>query len=290
MRLAGIRSTASLLAEETALFKKEYRKYFSSEESKPSNIGIPRILLSNGSGTGVLLVHGLMAAPEEVMEWAYFLHAKGLTVYMPRLSGHGTSSSDLSRRKYDDWLDSVDRGLAVLRSCSKRVVIAGFSTGAGLALQTAIMKPRDFDAIISVSAPLKFKSFSSNFAEMLNLFNRFCNFSGLGRLSMEFVRNHADNPHINYHRCPVRSLVQVKKLMGKVRRSLPSIMIPALVIQADKDPKVAPESGPEIFRLLGSANKRFFWVEHDKHGIVRGSIGAEVFKKTEEFLISCGFI
>lgn len=290
MILSGKRSTALLLAEETALFKKEYREFFSAEESKPSNIGTPRILLSNGSGTGVLLVHGLMAAPEEVMEWADFLHAKGLTVYLPRLSGHGTSPSDLLGRKYEDWLDSVDRGLAVLKSCCKRIVIAGFSTGAGLALQTAIMKPRDFDAVISVSAPLKFKSFSSNFAEMLDLFNRFCNFAGLGRLSMEFVRNHADNPHINYHRCPVRSLVQVKKFMGKVRRSLPAITIPALVIQADKDPKVAPESGPEIFRLLGSAEKRFFWIDHDGHGIVRGSIGAEVFRKTEEFLLSCGLI
>ena len=39
-------------------------------------------------------------------------------------------------------------------------------------------------------------------------------------------------------------------MMRKVRKSLPDINIPALVIQAKNDPKVAPQSGPAIFNLL----------------------------------------
>ncbi|MFZ3104205.1 MAG: alpha/beta fold hydrolase [Smithella sp.] len=284
------KSMDMLLAAESELFIREYKNNYSAGESKPQDIGMPFLLRSPGSDTGVLLIHGLMAAPEEVKEWAQFLHEKGLTVYVPRLSGHGTSSRDLSHRNYHDWLNSVDSGHAILKKCCKKILIAGFSTGAGLALQSVIMKPRDFEAVIAVSAPLKFKSFSSRFAEALNAFNHFCNHFGMGNLAVEFMKNNADNPHINYLLCPVSAFVQVKKLMRKVRKSLPDINIPALVIQAKNDPKVAPQSGPAIFNLLGTGKKYFAWIDYNMHGIVRGKIAGDVFKEVESFLVACSLI
>jgi len=278
------KATDRLLAAESALFIQEYGKNYSAGESKPPNIGMPFFLHAPGSETGVLLIHGLMAAPEEVREWANFLHAKGLTVYAPRLSGHGTSSKDLSVRNYRDWLNSVDRGHAILKTCCKNILVAGFSTGAGLALQSVILKPHDFEAVIVVSAPLKFKSFSSRLAELLNGFNHLCNYLGISYPAREFLKNDADNPQINYLRCPVSAFVQVKKLMRNVRRSLHAIDIPALVIQAKNDPKVAPASGPAIFQRLGTDKKHFVWIHFNRHGIVRGDIALEVFKEVESFL------
>ena len=187
-------------------------------------------------------------------------------------------------RNYNDWLDSVDRGHAILKKCCKKILIAGFSTGAGLALQSVIRKPHDFEAVIAVSAPLRFKSFSSRFAEALNAFNQFCNYFGVRNLTKEFMKNDADNPHINYLLCPVSAFVQVKKLMKKVRKSLRDIDIPALVIQAKNDPKVAPQSGPVIFNLLGTNRKHFAWIDYNMHGIVRGKIANDVFKEVETFL------
>jgi hypothetical protein len=114
------KATEMLLAAEAALFIKEYEENYSAGESKPPDIGMPFFLHSPVSDIGVLLIHGLMAAPEEVKEWAIFLHEKGLTVYVPRLSGHGTSSKDLSVRNYNDWLGSIDRGHAILKTCCKK--------------------------------------------------------------------------------------------------------------------------------------------------------------------------
>lgn len=282
--------TEMLLAAEVALFFKEYEENYSAGESKPPDIGMPFFLRSPGSDTGVLLIHGLMAAPEEVRQWAIFLHEKGLTVYAPRLSGHGTSSKDLSSRNYNDWLDSVDRGHAILKTCCKKILVAGFSTGAGLALQTVVLKPHDFEAVIAISAPLRFKSFSSRFAEILHGFNLFCNYLGMGNQACEFMQNDADNPHINYLRCPVSAFVQVKKLMKKVRKSLSDIFIPALVIQAKNDPKVAPQSGLTIFKLLGTDKKNFSWIDYNRHGIVRGEIALEVFKEVKSFLVAYSLI
>jgi carboxylesterase len=278
------RDTQRLIDAEAALFAGEYEKHFVAGESKPTEIGMPFFLPAPESGTGVLLIHGLMAAPEEVRQWAEFLHAQGLTVYAPRLSGHGTSPEDLATRSYRDWLRSVDRGHAILKTCCKKILIAGFSTGAGLALQTVILKPRDFEAVIAISAPLQFKSLSSRFAELMNGFNLLCRHLGRPSRTREFVKNPADNPHINYLLCPVSAFVQVKALMKNVRRSLPEIRIPALVLHARHDPKVAPRSGPAIFRRLGTDQKHFAWIDFDKHGIVRGEIALTVFQEVESFL------
>jgi carboxylesterase len=113
---------------------------------------------------------------------------------------------------------------------------------------------------------------------------------GLGNLAREFMKNDADNPHINYLLCPVSAFVQVKTLMKKVRQSLPEITIPALVLQAKNDPKVAPGSGPAIFKLLGTDKKHFAWIDYHMHGIVRGEIAKEVFKEVESFLATYSLI
>lgn len=283
-------ATNLLLAEELNLFLQEYEKNYKAGESKPREIGMPFLLMAPGSDTGALLIHGLMAAPAEVREWADFLYAGGLTVYAPRLSGHGTSSGDLSTRNAQDWLASVDRGHALLKTCCTKILVAGFSTGAGLALQSVILKPRDFEAVIAVSAPFRFKSFSSRFADLLHGFNLCCLRCGQDRLAVEFVKNDADNPHINYLLCPVSSFVQVKKLMRSVRRRLADIQIPALIIQGRHDPKVAPKSGPAIYERLGSHQKRFAWIDFNRHGIVLGPIAREVFKEVESFLSVCRLI
>jgi len=59
---------AVLLADEAELFLRDYQKNYTDGESKPVDIGMPFFLHAPGSETGVLLIHGLMAAPEEVRE------------------------------------------------------------------------------------------------------------------------------------------------------------------------------------------------------------------------------
>jgi carboxylesterase len=178
----------------------------------------------------------------------------------------------------------VDRGAAILKTCCERIVVAGFSTGAGLALHQALTKPAEFAAVISVSAPLRFKGLPVCFVEVLDAWNRWLRSLGLGRLAREFVVNDADNPHINYARCPVRSLVEVKALMRQVYRRLPSLAVPALILQGDRDPKVAGSSGRRLFGRIASPRKTYREIPFHLHGIVRGEIAQEVFRETEAFL------
>jgi esterase/lipase len=273
-----------LMRQESLLFERDYKKHFLPGETKPRHIGEPYLLHHAGTNRGVLLIHGLMAAPEEVREWADFLYSSGYTVYAPRLAGHGTSAVDLAQHSYSDWTDSVNRGHAILKTCCEQIVVAGFSTGAGLALHQAITKPEAFAAVISISAPLKFKSISSSFAQHLDRWNSFLRTLGIKRLRRDFVANDPDNPQINYHRCPVRSIVQVKALMKKVYGALSTLSIPALIIQANNDPKVAGRSGRRIYDRIVSPDKMYRDIHFHLHGIVRGEISRNVFAEVATFL------
>ncbi|HCT40453.1 MAG TPA: hypothetical protein DF427_04605 [Moraxellaceae bacterium] len=139
-----------LLAKESR-FDRDYQQYFLPEDSRPAAIGKP-FFLPGGSACGVLLVHGLMAAPEEVREWGEYLHAQGYTVYAPRMAGHGTSAIDLASRRAEDWMTSVEQGRHILECCCRHIVIAGFSTGGAVALESVIRHPEAFPPS-SVSAP-----------------------------------------------------------------------------------------------------------------------------------------
>lgn len=274
----------NLLENQRDLFKKEYHRYFLSGETKPEHIGEPFFLPNAASKTGILLVHGLMAAPEEVREWGDFLYSKGYTVYAPRLAGHGTSAIDLSNRQYSDWIRSVDQGIDILKTCCQKIVIGGFSTGAGLALYQAIQKPDTFDGVISISAPLKFKGISTNFVEILHGWNLLVNKLGMAPLAKVYAKNHPDNPHINYHRCPIQGIVQVKALMKQVSKSMGSLKIPALIIQGKNDPKVDGQSGQKLFQKIHHPHSLYKEIDFHLHGIIRGPIAREVFHAVDSFL------
>jgi carboxylesterase len=279
----------SLINDELTSFEADYQQYYLDGETKPKNIGEPFILHHPSSNKGVLLIHGLMAAPEEVREWAEFLFAQGYTVYAPRMKGHGTSADDLSARQMSEWLVSVNRGHEILKCCCERIVIAGFSTGAAVALHQVIKKPEAFDSLISISAPLKFKKISANFASPVNYWNKLLKaidnpLLRTNAFRKEFVTNHADNPHINYLRCPVSSIVQIQRLMKEVYKGLPGIQIPTLIIHANRDPKVDIQSSRDIFERIEAGKKYYQEIDFHLHGIIRGPVASKVFDEVASFL------
>ncbi len=272
------------LAEEESRFDQDYQYYAIEGESKDKFIGRPYLLYHCNNSKAVLLLHGLMAAPFEVKHWADYLFAQGYNVYAPRLAGHGTSVHDLATRDKEEWIDSVERGYNILAQFNDEIILAGFSTGAALALNMAIRYPDKFSALICISAPLKLKKFTANFASPVNYWNQVLNHLNINKGKKEFVTNHADNPHINYLRCPVSSIVQIQKLMKNVRKGLASIRLPTLVMHASHDPKVDVQSSRDIFQRIASIDKSYHEVDFNLHGIINGDISRQVFNQVDLFL------
>jgi esterase/lipase/1-acyl-sn-glycerol-3-phosphate acyltransferase len=266
------------------LFEQEYNKHYIQGESKPKNIGEPFFLRRLLRNQGVILVHGYMAAPEEIRPLADYLYKNGYTVYGARLRGHGTAPEDLAGQTWGKWYHSVGRAYIVMKNSTKSFAICGFSTGAGIALLQAANKPGKFAGIISINGPVKLQNSSSKLSLIVVVWNKFLSKINANRGKMEFVSNDPENPNINYSRNPVRGVYEVEKLMKVVKGRLADIKEPTLVMQGSDDPVVNPVSGLEIFSKLGSEKKELVHISADHHGILRGKESDQVKTKVLEFL------
>ena len=271
-----------LLDQEERIFLEDYARHFIPGESKHPDLGRPYLLHNPQAKVGVLLIHGFMAVPQEMRELAEMLHARGYTVYVPRLPGHGTSPDDLKLRRWQEWSQTIRRGHAILKDCHASVVVAGFSTGAGLALRAASQHPQDYDGVISISAPLRLRKNGTRLVEPIMAWNLAARRMGLKQ--WHFVPNKTEHPQTNYLRIPLPTTAQLKSLMRQVKKDLPKIEIPALIIQAKNDPTVHTNSAHRIYDKINVLHKRIIEIEANIHGIVRGDWVHGVFGEMDLFL------
>jgi esterase/lipase len=245
--------------------------------------GMPFVIKGKSRNIGVLLSHGYMAAPLEVAELARYLGKMGFWVYVLRLKGHGTSPDDLATRTYQEWMASVDRGYAVISNICRKVVVGGFSTGAGLALEFATRQKR-LAGVFAVAAPLTLMDFSSKFAPAVDMWNKIMDRAYKVGPKKEFVENKPENPHINYLRNPISGVREIERLMDDLRPKLPSLNIPTLIVQSRRDPVVDPKGSRKIFELIGTDQKEYILFNFDRHGILLGEGAHKVYQAIGEFV------
>ena len=204
-------------------YSKAYNQFYIEGESKSKRVGRPIFLKQAGHGAvGVLLIHGYMAAPREMKAFAEYLHSKGFTVFAPRLAGHGTAPEDLAQTRYEQWIESVEEAYAVLANTCTKVVIGGFSTGAGLALELAC-RVNGFEAVFAVAPPMRLKDLGAYFVPAVDAWNAVVKRLNLGAGAKEFIDNVPENPHINYVRNPIAGVHQLEKLMERLAPNLKTI-------------------------------------------------------------------
>ncbi len=265
-------------------FAADYKEHRREGESKPRRIGAPTLYRRFRAKTGVLLVHGYMAAPEEVRPLAEYLYQHGYTVFTPRLRGHGTSPEDLALRTWEDWLQSVERGYLVLANSCEDVVLGGFSVGAGLALFAATNILYKVRAVFAINCAMRLRRRSARLAPAVVLWNKLVDKLVKDDGRRHFVPNEPENPHINYLRNPISGVKELMELMDELSKRIDRVSVPALLIQSSDDPVVDPEGSKRIYEGLGSHNKELIMFNSDRHGILRGDVSERVFARVLEFL------
>jgi esterase/lipase/1-acyl-sn-glycerol-3-phosphate acyltransferase len=272
-----------LMHEAEKQFEVDYHEFFIQGESKPMDVGMPFLVKGKSKKLGILLSHGYMAAPLEVKNLALYLGKMGFWVYVPRLKGHGTSPDDLAIRAYEDWVASIDRGYAVISSICRNVVVGGFSTGAGLALDLAA-RINEVAGVFAVAAPLTLKDFSSKFAPAVDIWNRIMDRAYKDGPKKEFVENKPENPHINYLRNPISGVKEIERLMDDLEAKLPDLLMPTLIVQSRRDPVVDPKGSRKIFEKIGTQEKEYILFNFDRHGILLGEGAEKVYHAIGDFV------
>ena len=225
------------------------------------------------NGYGVLLIHGLLASPAEVSDYGYELVNQGYIVLGIRVKGHGTSPHDLRSRTFEDWYASVDRGATILKQLCEQLIVIGFSTGGALALQYAAANEDSVASVVAVAVPINFVDSSLMLVPLLHGTNQLVQWLSSYEGIKPFIHNEQENPDINYHAIPVRSLYELRRLIHEMEDNLAKIKVPTLLVYADHDPIVAIKSADTIMRTLASPNKELNIVHAERHGILKQNIG-----------------
>ena len=165
----------------------------------------------------------------------------------------------------------------------QKVVVGGFSTGAGLALDLATRVDR-LAGVFAISPPFKLQDFSARFVPAVNFWNKLMNKLNVETAKKEFVENQPENPHINYFRNPISGILELDRLMDQIEPKLPNIRVPALIIQSLGDPVVNSSGSFKIFKQLGAKDKEYLMVNYERHGIINGKGSERIFRMVGDFL------
>lgn len=274
--------------EDLEAFEEDYTENFHREWTKDAEVGKPFFFFVPGSRIGVVLLHGYLSAPMEVKALGEYLYKAGISVYGVRLKGHGTSPLDLAKSKWEEWYESLNRGVSALRCLYERIYICGFSAGGCLALYSASRKNmRELAGVISISAPIKLQNYAINLLPTVMTLNYvFKRFGGEG---WDLLDHKPENPHINYQKNPLAGLRQLRSLMEETEKVLPLIKVPVLVIQGSQDNTVNPESANIIFEQLGSEKKYKLFFNRSNHGIINGPNAVEIYSVIKNFILNENF-
>ncbi|WP_124728342.1 alpha/beta hydrolase [Staphylospora marina] len=226
--------------------------------------------------TGILLIHGFSGTPSELRPMGEYFKSRGFTVYAPLLPGHGTSPEDMEKTGWKDWwqavLDAHDR---MMREDLDHLFVAGLSMGGVLSLMLAAERP--VHGVISMCAPVWIRDRRAFLADLVKYVYRF--------KPRSVHRDPEIEAHlVPYDRTPVKCVGELLRLIRRMKKKLPEVKVPALVVQAARDELILEKSAHYILDHLGSSEKRLKWYEKSTHIITVDKERMKLFRDVEAFV------
>ncbi|MBN1565225.1 MAG: alpha/beta fold hydrolase [Anaerolineae bacterium] len=198
---------------------------------------------------GCVCVHGFTASPEEMRWLGEHLNERGLTVYAPRLAGHGLTPDRMRTQHWLDWYDNVRDGVLLLRQRCRKVFAVGLSMGGLLSLRVAAAGL--VDGAVVIAAPLYVDNPLMPYARFIKYVRRFIaiNPGDLDARVRDIQRamGRDDYGRVAYDDVrPTASAAQLYDLMQEVRAHLGEITVPLQLIYSRADQTVPFENMKQV--------------------------------------------
>ena len=197
---------------------------------------------------GILLVHGFTGSPASMRPWAEFLHAKGYTVRVPLLPGHGTKVEELNHVRWDAWPSKVMSELEDLKKNCDTIILIGLSMGGATVLNVAQSNHDRLSGIILVNPMIYVKGVSVELAFFLSRFQKF-------RTSVGDDIKRPGVTEWGYDALPTRGVYQLLKMLRATRRNLNKVNVPVQLFHSVDDHTLPVANTEIILKELGSDKK-----------------------------------
>jgi len=233
-----------------------------------------------GGPVGIVLVHGFTGSPTEMRLVGDYLHARGITVCAPCLPGHGTTVADLNRMRWQDWADHVDTVFDELCNRCDVVFVGGGSLGALLSLVLASRRPALAGAVLYSPAIIVFDRRTYLLPILKYVIRQ------MPKPADHFTDPHASARLWSYAAYPAGAAHEALKLIGQVKRLLPQVTCPLLVMQSTIDQAAHPDSARYICDRVSSTETQLVLLHNSGHVMTLDSEWESVAEHTYEFIAS----
>ena len=197
---------------------------------------------------GIVLVHGFTGSPAAMRPWAEFLNARGYSVRVPLLPGHGTKPADLNDVMWPEWPAKVEGEILELRKHCSQIFVAGLSMGGGTTLQIASTHGDQLCGIILVNPMIHVRGISPQLAFVISRFIKF------GKSVGNDIKRKGVTEY-SYDKLPYRGIYQLLTMLKLTRAALPSIKVPMQLFHSVDDHTLPVSNTEIIMRKIGSPNK-----------------------------------
>lgn len=190
-----------------------------------------------------LFLHGFTSTPSSVLPTAEKLAAKGWSISLPLLPGHGATPEAMSATTYQDWLGAALQAYDQLAEQYPQPAVAGLSMGGALALHVAAHRP--VPAVVALSPALYLKDWRVIFIPLLKLFMPW-------RMAIGNDIKGSQYQETAYGRYHVKNVQDLLQVMKTVRGELGQVTAPLLTMQSNQDHVVPPSCMDDLIKWVGS--------------------------------------
>ncbi len=226
---------------------------------------------------GVLILHGFTGSIANMVPFGRYLAAEGFTVKGISLRGHNGNERAMANVHKEDWIHDALFGFDQLAKQCKKISVVGLSMGGALALYTAANRP--VYRAVPVAAALRVYNRWAPLARIVSPFYPYWQ-----RPSSNEPSSSQDPFSVGYNGLFFHSVAEFNRLAHQVRRELPKVTCPLLVVRAGHDETVRPESADWIMQRTSSSQKELLELPESGHVCVLGNENKLLFQKTAEFL------
>lgn len=231
----------------------------------------------DGGKIGVLLCHGFTGTPQSMRPWGEYLAARGLTVSVPLLPGHGTRWQDMQVTGWQDWYAEVDRELRALSERCSQVFVCGLSMGGTLALRLAIRHGAKVSGIVLVNPSVKADGVQIKAVPVLR--HVVPSVPGIASdIALE------GSTEIGYGRTPLHAVHSLGKFWQIVRAGLPQVTQPLLLLHSRVDHVVHPSNSAVLLSKVSSTDVTERVLERSYHVATLDHDAEQIFAESYEFI------
>ncbi|MFA6350517.1 MAG: alpha/beta fold hydrolase [Candidatus Omnitrophota bacterium] len=246
--------------------------------------------LKGTSEKAVLLIHGITGTPSEMRYQAKALNKAGFNVMCNVLPRHCSTLGDLKKVTWSEIADACENDLIALNNDYRKVFVGGISMGAVMSAHLAFKYPQRVSGIIAMSPTLFYDGWALHKGRVLMdlvwhipfLRNKIDIREGwpyglkdeelrgqIERFYKGALAKKFDNKVLLFGSpfFPLACLYQHHILAKRVKKELPQVKPPILILHAKEDDMTSIKNARYFYDHVGSADKALVELENSYHMI-----------------------